>query len=355
MGYLRRFGSCALALGLTAIAFDVSAQEVVERESGLYSTVQIERTIAPPSGQYLVVRSAESLRGELIVSTGASDEIHLSYRKQARTGSRTRAIDYIDLISVGLAVKNDRALLELRAPNPAPWETEVESGMVIADITVPPGYYVVVEATYFDVNAQGPFRGVEVENSLGRLVVDSVQGRLRLATVNRRVDISNITGDMSVSTQNSSIMARDLRADGARASFRNDGGDIKIERFRGSLNVKNRFGRIDISEFEATGGTTFIRGQSGPVILDLAGGTDGPLVVSNELEDIEITMPDTLSTVMTLAVEKDQGRIEATGFRFKTDLVRSNRLNLIAGTGTVEISGTVRGQGNIYVRGFSTE
>jgi hypothetical protein len=81
---------------------------------------------------------------------------------------------------------------------------------------------------------------------------------------------------------------------------------------------------------------------------------EGQLVVSNRNEDIDITVPDSLSAFLSLAVD-DNGVIEATGFRFTTDLLEANRLNLITGDGTVTISSTIRGEGNIYVRGSQGE
>jgi hypothetical protein len=82
--------------------------------------------------------------------------------------------------------------------------------------------------------------------------------------------------------------------------------------------------------------------------------TEGQLVVSNRQEDIEITVPDTLSAFYTLSVD-DDGIIEATNFPFTPDLVERNRLNLQSGDGRVDILGSVKGKGNIYIRGRSGE
>lgn len=99
--------------------------------------------------------------------------------------------------------------------------------------------------------------------------------------------------------------------------------------------------------FEPAGNSNYIlRSSSGPTILD--GLNEAQLVISNQYEDIEITVPDTISAYMSLKVDED-GMIEATHFQFRTDLAERNRLNLHSGgDGKGEISGTAQGKGNIF-------
>jgi len=82
--------------------------------------------------------------------------------------------------------------------------------------------------------------------------------------------------------------------------------------------------------------------------------TEGQLVVSNRNEDIDITVPADISAFFSLNVGEN-GVIEATNFPFTTDLVQRNRINLISGDGTVDVSGSIRGEGNIYIRGYRGE
>jgi hypothetical protein len=81
---------------------------------------------------------------------------------------------------------------------------------------------------------------------------------------------------------------------------------------------------------------------------------EGSLAITNRLEDIELRVPSALSAFVALAVEED-GKIDASGFEFKTDLVQRDRLNLKSGDGKSNISCAIKGKGNIYVRGGSTE
>jgi hypothetical protein len=157
---------------------------------------------------------------------------------------------------------------------------------------------------------------------------------------------------VSAATTNSSLMAENITSVKDQARFRNDGGDIEITGLVGTLDIKNSYGRITVENFESRGRSSYIRGASGPISIELVSMTEGQLVVSNRQEDVEITVPDTLSAFYTLSVD-DDGIIEASNFPFTPDLVERNRLNLQSGDGRVDILGSVKGKGNIYVRGRS--
>jgi len=347
-----RYARIGLLFSLASLVLTTAGvcQEIFEKD-GLYTTGELTVSTCIGSQKKLVIQAAASLSGRVEIGTTQQPEITVTYTKQSKTDNRSKAIDYIDLVSISLDSLPEYIRLQLRAPNPAPWDKEIESGMIVALVTVPEDFFVEVKATYFDVTARGPLTGLVVPSSLGRMDVSHVDGRLELSTANRRVKLEDIRGIISVSTTNSSIVAREITSDRGVAKFRNDGGDIKIMGLRGEANVKNRYGRISIVDFRPRGESSFIRGSSGPIILEISEMSSGQLVVSNRHEDIEITIPDTLQAFFSLAVS-EEGMIEVTNFPFKTDLVQRDRLNLLAGDGPVEISGSIRGRGNIYIRGI---
>jgi hypothetical protein len=347
----RSFLTILAVIGLTLPAL---GQEIHLREHGLFTTKEITNTVQLGSQNRLVIRSAVNLSGKLSITSAPGRQIKLTFTKQARTMKSNTATDYIDLITVSLTTVADETRLELRAPNPAPWDPETEAGIVEATLAVPPECSVEIEAQQFDVNAVGPIRGLVISSSLGGVDASRITELTDISTANRRVNVSDLTGDISVATSNSSIIARDIESTKGQARFRNEGGEIKIQRIHGGLNVRNSFGRTDISEYVPTGNSNYIRSSSGPIILEISELVDAQLVISNQYEDIEITVPDTISAYMSLKVDED-GMIEATHFPFKTDLVERNRLNLHSGQGKAEISGTIRGKGNIFVRGTKGE
>jgi len=327
----------------------VSAQEIFERESHLFATKDLSSSLDNLPSLKIIIKSAASLSGKLDIKVANQTGVKLSYSKQAKTTSRTKAIDHIDLISVSLEQVGGAGRLEFRAPNPSPWDMKTESGIIEAVLTLPENCAVEIEATYFDISAVGPISSLLIPASLGRLQIAGVTRLLDVTTNNRRIELHDISGEISVATTNSSIEATKIRSSGTQANFRNEGGDIKLIDFEGAINARNNFGKIELIDFKPSGESNFIRGASGPIIIEITRMSEGQLVVDNKQEDIDITLPDTISSFVSLSVD-EEGLIEVGKFPFRTDLVQRNRLNLYTGKGTVDINCSIKGKGNIYLR-----
>lgn len=324
------------------------AQEVFEESRGLFTTRQMRDAVPIGTGNKVIIRSVSTLQGKIQITAAGGNEVAVSYVKKSKTDSRSKAIDFIDLIAVHLDGCPQGVRLELRAPNPAPW-ADIETGLVEAELIVPESCVIEIDALYFDIAADGPFEAVVVPSSLGKLDICDVTERLELETANRRLSIERISGEISVATSNSLLTAKEISSLGNQARFQNDGGDIEIDGFVGEIRVKNSYGRIKIAGFEPRAGRSIIRGLSGPIAVEITRITDAQVVISNRYEDIEVGIPIGLSARLSLAVEEG-GKIEATGLPFTTDLVLRNRLNLVAGEGEAFISASIRGTGNIYLR-----
>lgn len=351
----RTIGVLGLALGLVGcLGLPLSAQEVVKLDEGLFSTKELTQEVKPAGVTTLIIQSALSLEGELEIKTEDIPNVRIVYSEQAKASSRAQGTDYIDLITVVAEKVADHVRINLRAPNPAPWQKEDGRGWVKGTITVPKGFSVEIEAAQFDIAAAGPFRSFIVRASLGKIELSDVSEKVDISTANRRVRVSQLSGDISITTANSTLEAEFISARRSAARFRNEGGDIRIKSISGEVNIRNTFGRIDVTEFRMGDGSSVIRGSSGPVSVEMEVVADGRLTLSNELEDIELRVPSTVAAAFSLSIDAD-GTIEASGFPFRTDLVEHNRLHLLAGRGGAEITGSVRGKGNIFVRGLDQE
>ena len=346
--------SLFLAVFIAGSGVDTRAQDIFQTDNGMFSTSDLKMNTPMDARRRLLIRATSNLVGRLSIKTGDQPQASVVYAKLAKTDSRTRAFDYIDLMSVSLDKFPEFVRLDLRAPNPAPWSSDRESGSIEAQITIPSGCDVEIEAIYFDVYAEGPFASFINRSSLGRLEISNVTKVLELSTSNRRINLTNISGDISVTTSHATLYAGGITAKTSAARFRNDGGDIKLENLTGQANVKNSYGRIDILGFRASGEGNFIRGASGPITIELTALENGQLVVSNRYEDIEIMMPDDISAYFSLAVD-DDGIIDASNFKFTPTLVKPNRLAFTAGGGEVDVSASIRGKGNILITGFEQD
>jgi len=338
---------CGLTILLSAIT--VSGQDIFKQEDNLFSTGELTTSAPLARGGHVVIKSASTLRGVLTITATSEKEARLKYFKQAKTATKSRAIDYIDLIAVALDKIPGGVQLELRAPNPAPWGND-EAGTMTADLAIPEGCDVEIDASYFDVNAVGPFRSISIPSSLGRLTVSNVTDKCELSTSNRRLTVTDIMGQIDVATTNSTLTATKINCGDNKAVFRNDGGDIKIDGLTGEANVKNSYGRIDLEDYHPAGNNNYIRSSNGPIMVYITKMDRGQLLLSNQYEDIDITIPETISATLSLAVE-EEGKIEVSNLPFKPEVIQQNRLNLVAGKGDALINGSIRGKGNIYVRG----
>lgn len=347
------YGIRAVSVSLVIFLFFAGglwAQEIHKESRNLYSTNELSAEVGMNKSNRLQIKSTSQLTGEIRILAVVDSLVSVTYQIKARTVSRSVAIDYIDRMAVKIKRTPYGVVLALTAPNPVPWDSEKEAGIIELEILVPEFCTIEIDAPLFDLEATGPFGGVINTTSLGRLRVTDVIGGVELVTSNRRVLVERITGSVSVATSNARLEALELVCLDEQAHFRNEGGSINIRNFKGGLNVKNSYGRIEILGFAPTGQRNYIRGFSGPISIEITEMGDGLLIVQNRYEDIELIVDRAVSAIMSLAVE-EESKIIARNFPFTTDLVQPNRLSLVAGDGRARINSSIRGDGNIYVIG----
>jgi hypothetical protein len=327
----------------------VTSQEIY-KENDLFSTKKIKSEVAVPAKSKLEIISSESLQGKINILTTKENIVTAIYIKKAKTDNRTSAIDIIDLIGVSLEITNKGVRLKLRAPNPAPWNSQKESALLNIDLIVPENYLLEIDAPYFDILAAGPFTEFVVPTSLGRLEITNVTEYLELNTSNRKVIISDISGEINISTKNSMVTGNNINSKEKRVTIYNDGGDIQLKDIKAELNIKNNYGKIDIINYTPIGRKNYIRALHAPIYITIDKILTEQLVVNNRFEDIEIFVPTDISAEISLAVEEDS-KIEVSDILFTPGLIQENRLNLTVGEGETILSSHIRGKGSIYIKG----
>lgn len=345
---MKKILSICIVLLLTGTSY---SQDIFREEPNLYSTRSLKLSVTTGSSNNLTIKSAGVLHGSIRITTGNKGAINATYTKKAKTENRSRALDYIDLISVVADSRPNGITLEMRAPNPAPWSTD-ELGLVDLELEIPEFFEVTIEAGYFDIDAEGPFDKISIPKSLGKCVVSNVVEELTIHTVNRRLLVEDISGKIDISTKNSTLVGKNLTSTEERIDIRNDGGDINLSDIRGELQVRNKYGRIEIEKFEPIGDNSYIRSVNGPITIHMDKIFTSQVIIANAYEDIEIEVPSSLSAEFSLAVEQDS-KIEIVNLPVKPDLIEHNRMYLRTGEGTALINGSVQGEGNIYLRGIN--
>lgn len=331
----------------------IFAQDIVQEDDALFATREISKKIEISPNSIINIRSALTLSGTIQIETSDENIAVLRYVKRAKNQSKSKAIDFIDIISVEYEVTHNGLRIDLRAPNPAPWSGTNESGTVELHLMLPEFCSLEFDTQYFDIEAEGPFNSFILPSSFGRIYVENVLQKTEISTANRKITVRDLAGDVNITTSNATLEASDIHSPHNRIELRNDGGDVDVSDIVGELNIKNNYGRIDVRNFHPMGEYNYIRTSNAPIIIEMEQFSTDKLFVTNSYEDIEILIPDNVSSQVSLAVEEGS-KIEVSEILSKPDFIQKNRLDLILGTGKSTINSSIRGNGNIYFRGFST-
>ena len=132
-------------------------QDIFKQDKNLYSTDMLLLSKPCSENSSIIITSAAYLKGKITITVTDDKKLNVIYYKKAKTSTKSNAIDYIDLITVHLSKKKNGFKLEMRAPNPPPWP-EHESGIVAMELSLPRWCDIEIDALYFDVEADGPFR-----------------------------------------------------------------------------------------------------------------------------------------------------------------------------------------------------
>ncbi len=330
----------------------LSAQQVIQVSDNFYQTREIKKIAKLSKESKINIQAAAGLTGSIKIETTEEDVATIIYVKQAKHKSKSKAIDFIDIISVEFELTHNGLRIDLRAPNPAPWSGSNYSGSVEVLLTIPEFCNLEFDAQAFDIDAEGPFDSFVLPASYGRIYVENVVKSLELTVSNRKVTARNLSGDVYISTSHAALQVDKVHSPHSKIELENDGGDIKVVDVVGELEIRNSYGRIDVRKFHPMGNYNHIRSTNGPITIEVSEFSTTKLIVTNSYEDIEILMPEDISATLSLAVEEGS-KIEVTDFSTKPDFIQKNRLTLIAGDGVAKVNSSIRGHGNIYLRGFT--
>jgi hypothetical protein len=334
----------------TVISVPVQGQEVFEEGRDLYASETMTISSEAASSGVVHVVSSNFLGGKLTITAGEESGVVFEYRELMKTDSRAEAIDYAKVIKASLEAHPDETVLYLQTPNPAPWSGTNNSGRVEGRLGVPPGSRLIIDASYMDLELQGPFRSVESHNGFGRADIEDVTDELNLSTNNRDIIASRIRGAISLTTSHADIILEDVNALDRQAFIRNENGKIVIGRLEGSFDIRNDFGRVNMEDIRLFNSRSSLIGSYTPIKMEIVDVEEAGLTIRNTNEDIDITISSAVDADFSLRVE-GSGEINATGFKMKPTLVDHNRMDFVTGEGRSKIRMSVSGKGNINVEG----
>nr|MBN2276901.1 hypothetical protein [candidate division Zixibacteria bacterium] len=324
--------------------------EIYELGDGRFGTREEVVSEKAESGGLITITAASYLSGKLYINVGDNNEARFSYKKIIKTSSHSKAIDYADLIQVELQKSIDGLNLLLRSPNPAPWSSSDEAGIIEGNLDIPAGSRIEVDADYFDLIVDGPFSSVKNEGSFGQIDAQNIQDRIELTTTSRDISLKDIKGEVVINTTNADIRIKNMVTSFEPARIKNENGNILIDGATGSFVVRSSFGKIRLSGIQLVGENTRIIGNHCPIRMEIEKLSDAYLAITNNYEDVELAVPKDLSANFSLEVNPD-GEIHVVDIPVKPLQVTRNRMEMVSGDGEGQITIDLGGNADISIEG----
>ncbi|MCP4705463.1 MAG: hypothetical protein GY865_12750 [candidate division Zixibacteria bacterium] len=337
-------------LVILMLSHTVVAEEITKIGKNRFGTNTTKLTSSVASGKIVSITSAENLSGKLTIKATESNQATFAFYKTLKTASKSDAIEYARVINVVLEETTNGVNLILQAPNPAPWSGTDNSGVISGELEIPKNSKININAQYFDLKITGPFGAVENTSSFGRAEIEGISGVLNLATTNQDIIVNNINGEVNLSTSHADIELNNIVSSERPANIQNENGTVTGDNLSGIFDIKNSFGRIRLSGITLLSDKSRISGSYCSINLRINGINKGGLTVRNTNEDIKVFVPESLAAEFSLRVDNN-GEIDVEGLEIKPMLVEHSRLDFETKDGGPRIRMSVRGDGNISIRG----
>jgi hypothetical protein len=346
------FIAIVLLAATLVTAGSIFGQELTKDDEGLFTTPEQSASVPLKKGESLVVTIPAVVRGNLSVITEDVTSANLRFRKRAYTDSRSKAFDFIDVIGVTLTRSSGGATLECRAPATPDWKDD-EYVSIELELTLPKGAILKIDAPKVHTIVEGPLAGVEITNAETELELFDITELATLSARQTAVKMERIAGKIQVQITGGTLALQEVTSTTVPARIESEGAEIRINGFKGEIDIDAEAGRIEISDFEPTGDKSSCRVSGAPLEIEISHIEKGRVALSNRGEDIELTVPTEIQAAFSLNVDEGS-TISATRLHMRPDLVLPDRLNIVTGNGGIDIRASVRGSGNIYLRGYGS-
>jgi len=336
------------------LSVSIASAQLQKISGGRYTTGinRIESDLAP--GEKVAIMSVTSLSGKLYIHAGEGEEVVFEYKRLIKCGEESLAREYDELTEVEIQKTPAALKLFLRAPNPAPWSGTNNSVVIEGDLTLPPDCQLEIDAEYYDLIVEGPFTSLENQASLGKMDISNISRSLIVSADARDMTLENISGDISVTISNADVTAQNLVTKDETARIKNENGNVFIEDIDGNFVIRNSYGKIRVSGVVLAGDNSRIIGTHCPIKVEVVESVDAGLSISDDYEDVTLEIADHIPARFTLDVEGD-GEIHIVDIPVKPLIVRSDRMECMAGDGRVPINIDLEESGNIFIEGIQVD
>lgn len=337
-----------------------------------------------------VIKANVNLNGAIHIFSNQTDEIKVTFTKNAEASSKPESKRFIDLIDLKLSSNSsDEIILEILSPSHAPWEGRNHSVWLELYIEVPEKMNIKGKCRFMEIKIVGPFHDIILDCENSDISLGKIFGSVEIVTTHSDIYLKSIEGDLRAETSNGEITAEDIEIKTGYAFFETTHGNINLTRIQGSVEAYTSHAPIKANEIDASDGSIVLRTNNAPInISDISGEiiceTDyypitvknlninhghskietsyAPIsaqfnalkncdiFISNGYNNVELILPSDVSARLIASVEKG-GKIHTRGIGIKPVLLDPTRLEGVLGGGNSRIEVKVSGVGNIDIIG----
>ncbi|MCP4567585.1 MAG: hypothetical protein GY841_08405 [FCB group bacterium] len=345
--------ACIGAMILTLSGQALMAEKLTGREAGVFVGVDYEEDFDFPAGETLTINSAATLTGSIVVTAGA-ERPRIVYRKALKTGSKTEAEEFAEAIKVEIGRDTEGPLISLRAPSNAPWSGTNKSGRLELEVFLPDDCSLIFNTSYFDIDAVGPFSELTVTESLSRIQVDNVRQATSIKVSNRPLEAVNLSGKLAISNKYGRIKLEKINTGGETGTVRNEHGEIIIDSYQGSLDVRTSYDRLSARNLYLIGSKNRIKNVSAPILLEFDSLNTGIFRINNQYEQITLDIAGEVAARF-ICKNGEAGRVVVENMTIEPTLVYDNRLEFTAGSdigdNAAEVRVSAKEAGDIIISG----
>jgi hypothetical protein len=337
----------------------------------------------------LTLKTPDNISGDIVIATWGEKRVEVEFELTAKARSESEAKRFTEMVSVTLDRDGEEVILGVKTPSRAPWREGNRSLNLTLEVRLPEGMEIESRTAYFDLDLEGPFKDVTVDNDYGRvslqrakgdisvrtsygeIVLQEIEGELRAESSYGSVHASDIDskgreillessygsitlqavkGAASVTTSYGKIAAEDVDAGDSPLLFETSYGEIELLYVKGQISARTSYNPIVLSDATLTGGTNRLETTYGKISAEFAAIKDSRLTIFTKYSNIRLTLPKNTSARMVATVDSG-GSIHATDFPITPTRLDRTRLEGIAGGGESTIEMNIDGIGTIEVIG----
>ena len=286
--------------------------------------------------------------GGVNIVTGTEGQVHVKAEKTGWGPNETEAQKALDSLEVIIEQNGDNLQISVHLPEPP--NTLVIGpigGSVDFTITVPEETTVGLDAVSGDLALSGTKGSADLHTDFGRIDVSDVSGTVTVKTQNGNVTAENIISQavVSLTSEFGNITAREIRGTDLTVESKNGALDLQNMTASGLLKVTSDFGSISLNNSQAV--TLEIKSTNGKVTLE-ALDVKEKVAVYNDFGDQTLTSVD--ASVYDLKskngkIKLDQARGTITAQSDFGDVEVSNvengTLDLSSNNGAITFSGSL--------------